>query len=640
MNKPTLVLAGSPANTLKEVYLKFARRAKKSLFIAAGLVAMAVMSVTVNAATFTVTSIADSGAGTLRQAIVDANATTGHDTINFAFNHPATILLTSTELVITNPVAINGNTIHPITIDGNDSHRVFNIQATTILNYLNITRGRTIPNVGTQDGAAIRSTSQLFINNCAIYANFANGGMGGAVYFTTELYVERSTISGNNATGNGGGITAGSNTALAWLIDSTVAFNVAGVGGGGVHNQNAIYNVRNSMISGNSASGGQDFMGNLSSHGHNLIGNSSGTTIVNIHSSDMQNVNPILQSLALNGGATRTHAVPRNSAAVDRGDNARNGLLDQRGTVRGTDGDRNGVRSVDIGAYELQVTPYDYDGGKQSDIGVARNFCGNSSLGPDPEGCTPQKRWYTLAPNGGATQATFGLPNDIIVPGDYDGDTIADIAVWRPSDGKFYLQQSTAGFGAFHWGMFGDIPVPAEYSANGITDFAVFREGVFHIFSHIQGYYTQTVGTAQDRPAVADYDGDSRTDPAVFKNGVWKILKSTTGLETTVVFGTTNDIAVPGDYDGDGKANVAVYRPSNGTWYVLAENGNFTGQQFGISSDSPVPADYDGDGKTDFAVYRNGTWHILNSRVGYSSVAFGLTSDTIIPGAYTARPLL
>lgn len=640
MNKPTMVLAGSPANTIKEVYLKFAVVAKKSLFIAAGLLAMAVMSVTVNAATFTVTSIADSGAGTLRQAIADANATSGHDLIIFAFNHPATILLTSTELVITNPVTINGNTIHPITIDGNDSHRIFNVQASTTLNHLNLTRGRTIANVGVQDGAAIHAVGTLSINNCALYNNTANG-MGGAVFFTGGFFMERSTISGNSAVGNGGGITAGSSSsAFSFFIDSTVAFNTSGGAGGGVYNQATNYDVRNTIISNNTAGTGPDFNGILTSSGYNILGNSSNTTIVNLQSSDLQNVNPNLQPLSANNAATRTHAIPRSSVAVDRGDRTRSNLLDQRGAIRGTDGDRNGTRFVDIGAYELQVTHYDYDGGKQSDIGVARNFCGNSSFGGEPEGCTPQKRWYTLASNGGATQATFGLPNDIIVPGDYDGDTIADIAVWRPSDGKFYVQRSTVGFVAFHWGMAGDVPVPAEYSANGITDFAVFRGGVFHIFSHIQGYYTQTVGTANDRPVVADYDGDSRSDPAVFQDGVWKILKSTTGLETTVVFGTANDIAVPGDYDGDGKANIAVYRPSNGTWYVLAGNGNFTGQQFGISSDSPAPADYDGDGKTDFAVYRSGTWHVLNSRVGYTSVAFGLTSDAIIPGAYTARPLL
>ena len=37
----------------------------------------------VRAATFTVTNVADSGAGSLRQAMIDANATAGIDTINF-----------------------------------------------------------------------------------------------------------------------------------------------------------------------------------------------------------------------------------------------------------------------------------------------------------------------------------------------------------------------------------------------------------------------------------------------------------------------------------------------------------------------------------------------------------------------------
>src|SRR5690242_1745573 len=64
-------------------------------------------------ATFTVTSLADSGAGSLRQAVLDANAATGAtNTIRFAL--PGTGLHTITPQTplpfITNPVVIDGYT--------------------------------------------------------------------------------------------------------------------------------------------------------------------------------------------------------------------------------------------------------------------------------------------------------------------------------------------------------------------------------------------------------------------------------------------------------------------------------------------------------------------------------------------------
>ena len=64
------------------------------------------------AATFTVTNTSDAGAGSLRQAILDSNATPGADTINF--NIPGagvhTIVLTTWLPNTTDPVTVDGYT--------------------------------------------------------------------------------------------------------------------------------------------------------------------------------------------------------------------------------------------------------------------------------------------------------------------------------------------------------------------------------------------------------------------------------------------------------------------------------------------------------------------------------------------------
>ncbi|HEX8250776.1 MAG TPA: M36 family metallopeptidase [Pyrinomonadaceae bacterium] len=219
---------------------------------------------------------------------------------------------------------------------------------------------------------------------------------------------------------------------------------------------------------------------------------------------------------------------------------------------------------------------------------------------------------------------------------DFDGDRKADVSVFRPSDGVWYLNQSTNGFAAAQFGISTDRPAPEDYDGDGKTDFGVFRDGNWYLLRSNTGFIAVQFGAAGDIPQPADFDGDGRAELAVFRrsNGSWYVLNMANTQSTGVQFGADGDKPVVADYDGDGKADYAVYRPADGVWYLLRSQAGFTGVQFGIAADKPVVGDYDGDGKADQAVYRNGIWYLLRSTQGFTAVQFGIATDLPAPADY------
>jgi len=223
---------------------KTTRFGLRLFFLAGLLVSMLVASSApgVQAASFLVTNTTDSGTGSLRQAILDANAATGADIITFdtagVFATSQTINLASTLPSITDPagLTIDGSGTD-VTVSGNNAVRVMVVGSGAAL---------TVQNLKISNGNA-------FNDGFDPYSEY-----GGGIFNSGTLTVTGSTISGNSATSHGGGIFNFSGTLT--VVDSTFSANSAtgdpfsGKGFGGAIYNDGITTVMNSTFTLNTAS--------------------------------------------------------------------------------------------------------------------------------------------------------------------------------------------------------------------------------------------------------------------------------------------------------------------------------------------------------------------------------------------------
>jgi hypothetical protein len=282
------------------------------------------MAMQAHAATITVTNINDSGPGSLRQALADAN---DEDTISFAVI--GTIRLTSGGLLIAKNVAITGPGADQLSIDGNQAlfvvgvfpEKIAAISGLTIRNGQvgiwneqgTLTLRNCVVNLNSI-GGLFNDHAALTITNCIVSGNafyglnnhtfdlpppndhaldqgfvtidnsIISGNSGPGVYNQGNVTILNSTLSGNSVQGGyGGGISSGSFKAVGsavTVINSTISGNSA-QGGGGISNAYGLVSIVNSTISGNSAADGGgaifNYAGTLQIANSTISGNSAGS---------------------------------------------------------------------------------------------------------------------------------------------------------------------------------------------------------------------------------------------------------------------------------------------------------------------------------------------------------------------------
>lgn len=376
------------------------------------------------ALTFTVDTLVDENDGvfssgdlSLREAIMLSSNEPGTDLINFSSSlSGGTISLNSSlgELVVDAPMSIDagdlavGLTINASATDptplvnNGDGTRVVRVDDGSAATQIDVSfEGITFTGGDVSgDGGAIHSQENLSLRFISVLGNSASNDGGGIFHKDGALVIENTTVANNEAGQDGGGLFNNTNIAApvtGRITQSTFSGNDAGDEGGGIFNFDGLLEIELATITENSAllGGGVVSYGDASTQtsvfGSIIAGNTGldvqrsrnlgynsfvsgfynligfGSALVAFESTEMdltEVADPMLSSLASNGGKTMTHLPLPGSPAIDAGDpTVTDPEFDQRGAPfdRVNDGDGDSESIIDIGAVEVPQPEPDAD---------------------------------------------------------------------------------------------------------------------------------------------------------------------------------------------------------------------------------------------------------------------------------------
>ncbi|GMQ85598.1 MAG: hypothetical protein BMS9Abin07_1165 [Acidimicrobiia bacterium] len=219
--------------------------------------------------------------------------------------------------------------------------------------------------------------------------------------------------------------------------------------------------------------------------------------------------------------------------------------------------------------------------------------------------------WQIRRGDGSVDSYYFGNPNDTPYAGDWDGDGVDTMGLYRESTGFLFLRNSNDQGVAdidIYYGNPGDRPISGDWNGDGIDTVGIFRpsQGKFYLRnSNTQGVadIDFAFGQPGDVPIAGDWDGDGVDTVGVYRPSTKMVylINEFSNSQPDVTFdyaGTAaGDRIVAGDWDGDGDDTVGVFRPSTKTWYL---RDTFTQASanivfvFGESHMNPTAGDWGG----------------------------------------------
>ncbi len=240
--------------------------------------------------------------------------------------------------------------------------------------------------------------------------------------------------------------------------------------------------------------------------------------------------------------------------------------------------------------------------------------------------------WHAAFHNKQTAKAQFGGLNMISCPADYNGDGYLDLGVYDPTYGMWHVMLIPS-FTYLAGSMFGGsyeeslaTPVPADYDGDAIADVALYLNGYWAIrySSTAQIVIINRFASATAEPVPKDFDGDRKADLASYENGLWVIRFSKTLDTISYSLGAYGWQPAPADYDGDSTIDLAAYYAPTNHWVIkFSSTDTITNKSFGPINLTamPMPGYYDRDNKADPATMQLSVnndyliWNVTRSAV-------------------------
>jgi len=243
---------------------------------------------------------------------------------------------------------------------------------------------------------------------------------------------------------------------------------------------------------------------------------------------------------------------------------------------------------------------------------------GNYSSGTPVNPYSSSTFLWTLDPPVYAASACYFPVDSASGPGRYPG-------VFRPEQNnstKWYLKYANSSGNhdlAFGFGVTCDVPVVGDWNGDGVDTVGVWRAGVWYLNS-VNGGGSPTgfgFGDATDFPVVGDWDGDGDDTVGIFRwtGGAPEFhlnnQNDNSGAEYQFAFGNHLDRPVVGDWDGTGgtygTVTVGVFRPSTAQFHLKNYNssgGSSFTFSYGSPTDTPITGDWNWDGIDTIGIFR------------------------------------
>ena len=207
----------------------------------------------------------------------------------------------------------------------------------------------------------------------------------------------------------------------------------------------------------------------------------------------------------------------------------------------------------------------DWDGNGITDVGVFR-----------PAVAAGQSRFILLA-DGVRTEPKGAAAGATPVIGDWDGDGRSQLG-WRlMGSSDFVLRGQEGGESKANMGgLPRDLPVSGDWTTQPKSGLGVYHQDTTKLTWRMPDMTRRTavVGGSGQQPVTGDWNGDGVDDPGTYEvaTGTWRLRKPN-GTVTTIRYGQSTDLPVVGDWDGNGIDEVGVWRPSTGTFMMRRTDG-------------------------------------------------------------------